>query len=64
MTEPTDVVWLDQTAAAARLSITTRTLRNWTRRGIVPVHQFPGAVRRYRVDELDALATPCSRRAG
>lgn len=64
MTEPIDPEWLDQKAAAARLSITTRTLRRWTRDGLVSVHQFPGAVRRYRADELDALATPCSRRAG
>lgn len=64
MTEPVEPEWLDQITAAARLSISTRTLRTWTRRGDVQVHQFPGGVRRYRADELDALARPCERAAG
>lgn len=62
MTEPAEPEWVDQKTAAARLSISTRTLRTWTRNGVVPLYTFPGDIRRYRVEDLDALAQP--RRAG
>lgn len=55
--------WLNQVDAAAHLSISTRTLRTWTAEGIAVVHTLPGNLRRYKVAELDQLAT-CERQAG
>ena len=64
MTDPLEPEWLSQTAAARRLSVTTRTLRRWTRDGVVPVYELPGGLPRYRVADVDALARPCERQAG
>ena len=64
MTDPIEPEWLSQTAAARRLSVTTRTLRRWTRDGHISVHELPGGLRRYRVTDVDALARPCERQAG
>lgn len=64
MTEPAEPEWLDQITAAHRLSVTTRTLRRWTRQGHIGVHELPGGLRRYRVTDVDALARPCERQAG
>jgi predicted site-specific integrase-resolvase len=65
VTEPAEPEWLDQKTAARRLSVSTRTLRSWTRGGVVAVHELPGGLRRYRVTELDELARPvCERAAG
>ena len=45
--------WLSADQVAAYLSISLRSVREWTRRGQMPCHYLPGRLVRYHRDEVD-----------
>lgn len=50
--------WLTSEKAAEYLGLTTKALREATRRGKIPVHRL-GRLLRFSAAELDALVSPC-----
>lgn len=41
--------------AAARLGVSSASLRKWSNQGLVPVYRTPGGQRRYSPEDLDAF---------
>lgn len=47
--------YIGAATAAARLGISTDTIRQWIREGRLPAVRLPGGRGRYRIDERDLL---------
>ncbi len=50
---PDTAPWLTAKELADYLSISLRSVREWTRQGKMPCHYLPGRLIRYHKDEID-----------
>ena len=58
-TPPTNTpTWASLDEAAEHLGVTTKTIRRYIARGILPAHRFGPRLIRVRLSDLDALVTP------
>lgn len=49
---------LSRVQAAARLGVSVRTIENYIDQELLPAYKLPTGVRRFRVEDVDALLTP------
>lgn len=54
--EATEQILMNQTKVAAACGVTTQTIRNWEKRGLIEGRRPAGGVKLYPVDDVRRLA--------
>lgn len=49
---------LSRVEAAARIGVSVRTIENYIDRDLLPVYELPSGIRRFRVEDVEALLRP------